>query len=134
MNKTIVPIELTLLVQPWVSQPDVRKEELSPLLSCHVGAWAGNRCLPMHRPTTPEAGERACPGVIKAGQQYLTPISCSARKSGLFTVPGQHSRTGPEGIGVGELILLKGKPENWPSPLLSTEGGELTRTMLESKA
>lgn len=76
----------------------MRKEELSPLLICQVGTWAGNRCHPMPRPSTPEAGERACPGVIKAGEQYLMLISCSARKSGLCTVPGQHSRTGPEGI------------------------------------
>lgn len=35
----------------------------------------------------------------------LALMCCSSRESGPYTLPGQHSRTSPEDVGVGDLTL-----------------------------
>ena len=71
-----------LLAEVWVSQPpSFSTGELSPLLICHVVAWAGERCPPS---TSEAVGELAL-------------------ETGPYTMPGQPSRADPEGVGVGNL-------------------------------
>lgn len=84
-------------------------EELSLSFSCHVEAYAGERCPPLYtsnpqpHPPMPEVGGITDPEVISTEELSLT--SCSARGSGPYTVPGQHRRDGPEGVGVGDQTL-----------------------------
>lgn len=49
--------------------------------------------------------ERVCFGVIRAVELFLPLTSCNTSLSGLCTSPGQHGRAGPDGPGVGELML-----------------------------
>lgn len=47
-------------------------------------------------------GRTASPEVIREGELSLFLTSYSSRESGSHTLLGQHSRAGPNGIGVGE--------------------------------
>lgn len=52
--------------------------------------------------STPEAGERAGPVVVRVGELLLSLTSCSLQEGRTCTLPGQHNRANPEGEGVGE--------------------------------
>lgn len=52
-------------------------------------------------------------------------VSCSTQDSGPYTLPGQQGRVDPECLGVRELTLSTGKPENWPHSLLISAKGKL---------
>lgn len=74
-------VELTMSVDVRVSQPlVVSMGELSPALICLVAAAP---------PSKPEAVERACPEVLRVGEQSLPFTSCSTGESGPHISPGQ---------------------------------------------
>ena len=73
----------------------------------------------------------AGPEVLREGELSLPLIGCSTRESGPCTSRGQHSRAGPEGVGVGEPTLMMGKQEN--SGLLHGNAGELTLVVKTGK-
>ena len=81
-------------------------EELSLSFSCHVEAYAGERCPPLYPPPPmPEAGGITDPEVISADELSLSLTSSSARGSGPYTTSRQHRKAGPEGVGVGDQTL-----------------------------
>lgn len=88
-NNTIGP---TLWVQVWV-----RVVAMNHLI-CLVEAWAGKSC-PI---TTPEAGGRAVPVVIRAGEQCLVFTSCNTQESKPCTLPEKHNRANLVSASVGE--------------------------------
>lgn len=55
----------------------MRMEELSPIFTCHVLAWAGERCV---HPLITEAGGRAGPKVIRAGEFSLLLTAIELRR------------------------------------------------------
>lgn len=77
--------------------------------------------------SSPETGGRAGPHVID-----LPLISYSAQENDHYTLPGQHSRAVPKGIGVGEPTLRTWKWENWLHLLLTAARDELAMAVLES--
>lgn len=86
--------------------------------------------------SSPETGGRAGPHVID-----LPLFSCSTQDSDSYTLPGQHSRAVPKGMGVGEPTPRTWKWENWPHLLLIQQGwtshgssGELTLVVKTGKS
>lgn len=68
--------------------------------------------LSLPRPSPHVAVGRAGHKVLKAGEQSLPLSGCSTGKSGPCTLPGQHSRTGPSGKGIGNLTLKERAQES----------------------
>lgn len=49
------------------------------------------------------AGRKAGPGVISPGKLILLLTGCNTRDRGPCTLPGQHNRADPIGVGTGDL-------------------------------
>lgn len=96
-------VELILLAEVWVSQPGCC--EHGRAVPCYSSVlWQngqGRGYIPTHQR---EAGGRAGPDVLRAEELSLS-IICNTPESGPYTSTGQHSRVGPEGVGVGETPL-----------------------------
>lgn len=71
----------------------------------------------------PSAGRRAGPEVIRVGELALPLTSILER--GPCILPGQNNRTGPTGVGMGELAPRAWQQESWLCPYLAAELGEL---------
>lgn len=79
-------------------------------------------------PFAPETGGRAGPEAIHTSRRAVLSLTrCSTPESGPYTSCGQHSRVGPEGVGVGDPTLRTWKWENWFCSLFITARGELAR-------
>lgn len=63
--------------------------------------------IPLPSPSKTEAGRKAGPQVIGAGELSLPLPSGSTPETGPYTSPREHARAGPEGIGVKEQIFKK---------------------------
>lgn len=75
-----------------------------------------NRCLPQTSPSV--ASGRSGTEVVRAGERFLP--SPAAALSGPFTLLGQHKKTCPDGVGVGDLAvpedLKTGEPDTPLAP------------------
>lgn len=100
-------VERTLLVELWVSQPGCfknRRDVLAAHLSCG-SMGSGEMWVTSSPQSVPEAGEDPLLR-SKERESYSHPlISCNAQESSPHTLSGHHSRTSPEGLGVGKPTL-----------------------------
>lgn len=89
MDSTVeMPLMRVCVARGGGGSGEASLRDLVPPLICHMMVWEG-RDAPQ--------------GLWQVGELSLPFTSCSTRESGPCTLPGPHSRDGPEGVGVDEL-------------------------------